>query len=516
MTTNTQIGRAAITISVATVMTSFAGLVKNIVVGWLFGTGGEYDAFVIAFMLPTLLSGVIVSAIQVAVIPVFLEKKAQEGESNAFRVFNSFSTYALGLFLMITLLLETGATHIVPLLSPGFDADRLSLATDLSRLMAPLLLLNGGIGLAIVLLNAYRHFAVTSLSPGLAAVVTVGYIALMRQQGIYSLAFGLLVGALLQLGALLTAVLVLRFPVMPSLSWNSGTSKIARLSIPLLIGTSFSSINPAVDQIFASTLHKGSVSALNYALQFHSLIIQVTVIALSTAIFPFLSAQVIERQTAELQETFSRGARMVAFILAPLTALILVLGQPTIQFFFERGAFDHQATIVVARTWSAYSLGLISAGFAFLLARLYNALKDSKTLTLVALQDVAWNIGLDFLLMQIWREAGIALSTSLVYTINTIILIAVIQKRTRLLEWNLLLKTSRSIGLGICMAFAMTVLMSAASIWAKDSSALSAAILIAIAGAGLAIFALLAKFVRMEELTWLLGLVNRKQSKVMP
>ena len=71
----------------ATLISRLAGLARETIAAYFFGTGGVYSAFVIAFNVPNLIRSLVAdNAISAAFVPVFVELRETRGEAEAWRV----------------------------------------------------------------------------------------------------------------------------------------------------------------------------------------------------------------------------------------------------------------------------------------------------------------------------------------------------------------------------------------------------------------------------------------------
>jgi putative peptidoglycan lipid II flippase len=201
---------------------------------------------------------------------------------------------------------------------------------------------------------------------------------------------------------------------------------------PLLLGASFGQINVVIDQIMASTLPSGSIAALNFAIKLHSMLTQMSIMVISRAVLPFFAQQVAEGNIEALKETYVLTIKRVLYVLLPISALIVGFGNPLVQILFQRGAFSAHSTAATAGAWIAYTIGLPIQAIGILTARVYNALQDNKTLMYVSGASIVLNILLNWTFMKIWGHIGIALSTSGVYVLTTIVLVYLLSKK----NWN--------------------------------------------------------------------------------
>jgi O-antigen/teichoic acid export membrane protein len=124
------------------------------------------------------------------------------------------------------------------------------------------------------------------------------------------------------------------------------------LAWPLLIGIIFSQISTLTDNVFASWLQEGSISALNYAKKVVELPVLVFPYALSIVVFPFFSELHIEKDLRRLRHLLRETLKWIAIVFIPLSVLLFFFSDPVTQLVFQRGAFDGSAFYFCFTKWN--------------------------------------------------------------------------------------------------------------------------------------------------------------------
>jgi putative peptidoglycan lipid II flippase len=97
-----------------------------------------------------------------------------------------------------------------------------------------------------------------------------------------------------------------------------------------------------------------------------------------TVIPPFLAEQSAIGDYQKFRDTLSRALAVVIFMAAPLALTLSVLKVSVIELLFERGAFDHRATLGVAGIISGMLVGMIAMICVTLLIKAMHAKDDVK------------------------------------------------------------------------------------------------------------------------------------------
>src|SRR5689334_5024446 len=123
MSEKRQIARAAGLVGALTVVSRVTGLVRDIVVGYLFGAGLGADAFFVAYRIPNLLRRLVAEgAATAAFIPVFTGYLTNGPRAEADRVARVLFTMMAVVLAVITILGIVFAGPITALFAPGFAA----------------------------------------------------------------------------------------------------------------------------------------------------------------------------------------------------------------------------------------------------------------------------------------------------------------------------------------------------------------------------------------------------------
>ena len=358
-----KVGQAALLIMVGTVLSRVLGFVRETVIAYQFGATAQTDAYLVASVIPTALSALVTGAVAVALIPVFTQYRLKAGEREAWTIASAVINLTTLFLVASTALYLLAVPFLVPLLGPGLASETKALAVHLSRLLAPIIIFVGLVGLAGAVLNAYRHFTYPAFAGLLYSLGMIGGALLLGSlMGISGLVVGAVAGAVAHLLALSIPLSGKKGHYRPTLEGLShpGVRETGLLVLPFIVGSVAGQLNVLVDRILASGLAEGSISALSFALRVRDLPLGIFAVAVATATYPFLTEQAVGERTDDLRRTFSEGLRMLWFIVFPLSVGLMVLSQPIIRLLFERGAFDAAATQMTAVALLYYSLGIIA------------------------------------------------------------------------------------------------------------------------------------------------------------
>jgi putative peptidoglycan lipid II flippase len=176
-----------------------------------------------------------------------------------------------------------------------------------------------------------------------------------------------------------------------------------------------------VDQAFAATRSRGSVALLGYGSRIVSFVVGVGSLALSTAIFPALSRRAAAQDIAGVRRTADAYARAVIAVALPITLLVVDSSPLLVRFLFEGGEFTSFATGRVTRIQQLYAVQLAPYLVSIIYVRTLTSIGNTRALLWISLANAVVNVALDWLLLEAFGLAGIALATSVVYTVSAVL-----------------------------------------------------------------------------------------------
>jgi putative peptidoglycan lipid II flippase len=505
------------TFAAATGLSRVLGLFREIVARRYFGVEGQINAFTVAFQVPNLVRALAADmALSSAFVPVFSELLEKNERARAWRV-------ASTLFWLV--LLGLGAlTAIFMLAAPlvmkafGLGGELEELATGLSRVLFPLVLLLGLSGVVVGILNSYEEFSVPALMPVLwnAAIILSLILFVPRFESeeakLYVYAGGVLAGTVIQVitpvwwlrgkDGRIRALIDLRDPAI---------KRVLALMLPVTLGIGLINFNLVVNTFFAARFVDPNLapSAIDAAFRIYMLPQGMFSVAVATVLFPRLSRLAARADLEGFRDMVSLGLRQIGFLLLPASALGAILAVPITRLLYERGAFGADETDVVAGALAAFSLGLTFNGAMLMLNRAFFSLQSPWIPTWIALGNLGMNVVLNAALYRVgvW---GIPLATSIVNIAGTATLITVFRRRIARMDGRAIASSYGRIAVASAAAAGL-----AGSVWLGLDSVLGRSLVeqvLSVGGAlgvGVIAYVGLARIFHVRELETLLSLVRR-------
>ncbi len=445
-----EVVRRAGVVSAFVLLSRVTGLVREIVFAGLFGAGMRYDAFVAAFRIPNLLRDLLAEgALSAAFITTYSRKLSEKSREEAFALSNRLATLLVPLVAAICLAGAWFAPWLVRQIFPGYAAieGKFDLTVLLTRIMMPFLLFIALAAKAMGVLNSHGTYGIPALSSAFFNVVSVtaglalGYLAgpALGVEPIVGMAIGTLLGGFVQYACQVPSLRAtgLRFRPMGGIR-DPGVRQVLRLMGPAAIGAAAVQVNVMVNSVFASRVTDdagqiidGPVSWLGYSFRFMQMPLGLFGIAIGSALLPMIAQAAAAGETAKFRHLLSRSLGLVFLLTIPSAAGLFALSRPLIGIVYERGqfvAFDTEQTAVAL---SFYCLGLVGYAATKVLTPAFYALQDVRVPMTVSVLSILLNFTLNKVFIDVLGLGhwSLALSTSLVATLNFSILLSVMRSR---------------------------------------------------------------------------------------
>ncbi len=402
-----------------TLLSRILGLVRDMVMATIFGSGMAADAFFVALRIPNLLRRLFAEgSLTIAFIPVFTEYLTLKSKEDAFDLARIVFTILSLILAIITVMGLLFAPLIVKIQAFGFGSSgiKYDLTVLLTRLTFPYIFFIGIVAFFMGVLNSLRHFAAPAAAPILLNVGIIGaacFISPHCDEPIVGVAMGVILGGVLQVALQIPWVYGEGLRLFPKWQpFHPAVKRIGILMLPAVFGSAVYQFNQFIGTLLASFLKEGSVSWLYYADRLVQFPLGIFAIAIATAALPTLSADAARKDHAQFQKTLGHGLCLVFFIALPAMAGLLILGKPIVELLFERGAFNAESSAMTTDALVCYAVGLWAfSGMRVLIAAFY-ALQDTKTPVKVAIISLGVNVIASLVLMGPMKHAGLALALS--------------------------------------------------------------------------------------------------------
>ena len=170
---------AAWIIALVTIASKFMGFARDMVVANFYGATMVSDAYFYALQIPSLaiiilggVGGPFHSA-TVAVFSKIIPNFNLKPEESVNRLYNTFLTITFLIFALLAIMGYLFADKIMGLIISSGSPELISLATQHFKIMSPIILIGGIIGIFYGLLVTHQRFVLPNLSPMVLSIIVI-------------------------------------------------------------------------------------------------------------------------------------------------------------------------------------------------------------------------------------------------------------------------------------------------------------------------------------------------------
>jgi len=435
--------RTAGTMAVATLISRVTGLVRTMVLAAALGVGLVNDAYNTANTLPNILYELLLGGVLTSVVVPLLVHAQERDRDGGTAYAQRLATIAVSGLIAVTAVAMLGAPLLTRIYNITGDAQQVHLANWLARLLLIEIVFYGMGAFAQAILNSRGVFGPPAWAPVLNNVVVIatGLLfvaasgpgrmtpATISPAQVWLLGIGTTLGIAVQALVLLPLLGKAGVPVRPR--WglrDTGLREAGGLGLWVLGYVAMNQVGVMVAMRVANAAgraHELGSSAFAYASMLFQMPYGIIGVALLTALVPRMSRAASRHDLPGVVEHLSLGTRLVALGLLPVTAALMVLGPSLATLAFARGNTTWDQAVGIGNALVAGAFGLLPLAVTLLQLRVFYAMKDARTPTLIQIGTIAVRVPLLALLPVVVAPrhvvAGIMLITSLSYAVGWVI-----------------------------------------------------------------------------------------------
>jgi len=409
------INEAALLLGGFAFMSQLLGLVRDRTLAHIVGAGPMLDVYYAAFRIPDFLYLSIASLASITVLMPFLVNKMSnnnndmEGARNFMNnVFSAYMLFMITASVLIAIFMPVIASYI----APGFSEAQTELLITTSRIMLLSPIFIGLSNLIGTVTQLFKNFLVFSLSPIFYNLgILFGVIFLYQKLGVYGLAVGVIIGAIMHF--LIQVPVVIKHNFFPKfikkIDWHE-ILQVVKLSAPRTLTLSCNSLAFIFLIAMASTLKEGSISLFTFAYNLQSVPVGIIGISYSVAAFPVLVKSYFAKDMDNFIKQIVSAAKQIIFWSMPVIMLLIVLRAQIVRVVLGSSTFSWSDTRLTAASVSLFVISLVSQGLVLLFVRGYYAAGNTKKPLLINVSSSIMVIILANIFIYIFRHYPVILA----------------------------------------------------------------------------------------------------------
>jgi putative peptidoglycan lipid II flippase len=425
---------AAYVIMATIIFSQVLGLIRQRLLVGIFGASNTLGVYLASTRIPDFLFQLIIAgALSSAFIPVFSEYLGKGKNQDANKLGSTLLVVGLIIFSVFSLVLFVFANDFSRIIAPGFSQVQINLMGDLTRIVifGEILFIFGSFLSAI--LQSYNHFFI----PGIASAtfnlgIIIGIVTLSPFVGIFSAAYGVIIGAFLFVLVQLPFVKNVGFSFKPTFSLKTaGVTEVLKLMWPRTLSIGIFQLGTLITVTLVSFLPN---PGRNYVIFDFAQTLAFAPVALfgqaiAQAAFPVLSKE--REKLEDFKTTFITSFNQMLYLVLPVSALLLVLRIPVVRLIYGAAKLDWAATVLTGKTLAFFSISIFAQALVYLVSRGFYALHDTKTPLVIGGLTTGFMIVLGALFVFVYHYGieSIAIAYSVASILDIIILFIFLDRK---------------------------------------------------------------------------------------
>ncbi|MPR00146.1 murein biosynthesis integral membrane protein MurJ, partial [Modestobacter sp. I12A-02628] len=431
--------RAVGGMAVATTVSRLTGFVRTVALTAVLGLGAltVNNAYTVANTLPNIVYELLLGGVLTSVIVPLLVSAQEKHADGGVAYTQRLMTLMLAGLTLLTVVAVVAAPLLTELLGISGSTEQRALGNWLARILLVEIVFYGVGAMAGAILNSRGVFGPPAWAPVLNNVVviaTAGILGLASGPGqitavsiepwqVWLLGLGTLLGIAVQ--SLVLLPLLGRNGVPLRLRWGlrgTGLGEASSLGIWVIGYVLVSQVGVVVaSRVAGEAAESGGLGQAAFANA--SLLFQMPYgiigVALLTALLPRMSRAAARADVPGVVADLVLGTRLSALGLLPVTALLVVLGPATATVAFGHGNTTVEEARAVGTALAIGAFGLLPMAVTLLQLRVFYAMKDARTPTLIQVAMVSVRVPLMLLVPVVVEPrhvvAGLMLATGVTY-----------------------------------------------------------------------------------------------------
>jgi putative peptidoglycan lipid II flippase len=475
------LAKASGSMAVATLVSRITGFVWKIQLAWVAGLTVVNDSFTVANTLPNIVYELLLGGVLASVV-VPLLVRSQDDPDGGQEYTNRLLTVGMTMLLAGTVV----AVALAPLFTRLYMDDSTGqanseLATAFAYLLLPEIVFYGLFALLSAILQAKHVFGPTAWAPvinNVVIMVTIGVYAIvpgeislnpvrMGDVKLLVLGIGVTCGIAVQAVVLLPALRRTGFRFRWTWGLDARLKEFGGLALWILGYVAISQLGMIVTTRVLTAGASGGAAIYSNAWLLFQLPYGVIGVSLLTAIMPRLSRAAADGDTGKLIDDLSLGSRLSTVMLVPISAVLTIAGSAIGIALFSPGnaGVANAERLGTALAFSAF--GILPYALVMLQLRVFYAMKDARTPTLIMVVMIVVKIPLLYLVAARLRPEDVVIGVMLVNALSFVVgavlgqmwLWVRLGRLQSMRVVRVILQTVVAGGAGVLVAFGATLLL---------------------------------------------------------
>ncbi len=407
-TESTSVGKATGSMAVAGLVSKVTGFVRTVVIVWVLGLTATADAYNAANSMPNQVYELLVGGVLTSVMVPLLVRALKDDKDCGEAYIQRLATMVITVLLAVTVLAMICAPLLTDLLVDNSTGRaNPALTTAFAYLLLPQIVFYGLAALFSAILNARNVFGLPAWAPVLNNFILIATFAVypllpgtltlnpVRMDDLHILVLGIgsTLGVVVQAAVLIPSLLRRGFRLRWRWGWDPRFSEFGGLAL-WTVGYALLAQIGVLAVTNVTTAH-GGLTIYNSVWLLVQLPYGVVGFALITAILPRMSRAAADDDVDRVKSDLSLANRLSTVVMLPMSVLMTALGPSLGIALFSVGKGAANANeLGIALATAAF--GVLPYAVTLIQMRVFYALKDARTPTLIMLVMIAVKVSLTY------------------------------------------------------------------------------------------------------------------------
>ncbi|MFC0115702.1 murein biosynthesis integral membrane protein MurJ [Kibdelosporangium aridum] len=421
--------------ALATLVSRITGFLWKLMLAVAVGLGAVNDSFTVANTLPNIVFEMLLGGVLASVV-VPLLVRAQDDPDGGLAYTQRLLTVGMTLLAVGTIIATAAAPFLTSVLVDNSTGQaNTELVTAFAYLLLPEIFFYGLFALLTAILNAKHVFGPTAWAPvvnNLVVMVTIGIYAIvpgeisldpvrMGDVKLLVLGIGVTLGIVVQSFMLVPALRRVGFKFRWNWGFDSRLKEFGGLALWILGYVAISQIGYVISTRVLTAGAPGGAAIYSYAWLLLQLPYGVIGVSLLTAIMPRLSRAAADGDDRKLITDLSYASRLSAVILVPISAVLTVTGTSIGIVLFSHGASDTAQATRLGESLAVSAFGLLPYALVMLQLRVFYAMKDARTPTLIMVVMTAVKVPLLYMCEAVLAPEHVVLGVMMINSLSFVV-----------------------------------------------------------------------------------------------
>jgi putative peptidoglycan lipid II flippase len=353
---------------------------------------------------------------------------------------------------MIAILAIIFAPLIVTCIAPGLKTPMRHQTEFLLRIMLPSLCFASIASSLASRYQARESFLLPATMAFTIQATNLLLVLMFRSAGVSMAAGAYSIGSLLALIVLLVPLLMRNEHRMVMRLQDPAVRGALRAMGIILAVSALYAAYPVIERRIASQISLVAVSYVGYSSKLAAMLTALISAGTAITVLPRFSACVSKEGKGDLPRTATAAINTMTAISLPSLVIVGILREPIIRVLFERGTFDHSATLAVANALLLYLPSIFGFCLAAIPGSLLYACRETKSMAIIGIAVFAAYLIYCPWLGSRYGYLGIACGTSLFALTTALAQLAAAVVLRRAIDMAALTRTSVKVILGTGIA----------------------------------------------------------------